>query len=185
MNDDAIGRLTSAPLFPFEGDMRLKELTPLLERELPRAGEDGRPCPRCDDPMAGVIWSNERWLVTAGPRTACPVTVFLETRAHVDLGDLTDAMSAELGVLIVRIERAVNAISDVGRVHVHRWSDGSAHLHVWFVARPVRRIELYGWGNVLWNQLLPPIDQHVHDANLAVVAAGLAKSEKPSEPAHD
>ena len=40
-----------------------------------------------------------------------------------------------------QIERAVRAVPDVGRVHIHRWSDLSAHLHLWFMARPSRRLE--------------------------------------------
>ncbi len=171
--DDADVRLTSMPLFPYEGELRRKALLPELEAEVPRNGEAGRSCHRCDDPEHGVIWGDDRWIVTAGPASANVATVFLETRAHVDLDDLDDAMAAELGVMTVRLTRAMQALPDVGRVHVHRWSDGAAHFHMWFVARPARRIELYGWGNVLWSQLLAPIDDAEHDSNLARIAAAL------------
>ena len=36
-----------------------------------------------------------------------------------------------------RVERAVLALGDVGRVHLYRWGDGGAHFHVWFVPRPL------------------------------------------------
>jgi hypothetical protein len=100
--------------------------------------------------------------------------VFLETREHVDLDGLDDDMAAEMGGLMVRVEAAVRAVPDVGRVHVHRWSDGSAHLHLWFIARPARRIEMYGWGNVLWSEVLPPVAEAEFEHNLAIVREALA-----------
>jgi diadenosine tetraphosphate (Ap4A) HIT family hydrolase len=168
--------ITAMPLFPYRGEMELKALEPLMPAELPRDGEGGRPCHRCTNPDEGVIWSNARWLVSAGAASARPVTVFLETREHVDLEHLADEMAAELGVLIVRVEAAVRAIPDVGRVHVHRWSDGSSHFHFWFMARPARQIEFYGWGNVLWPQVLAPIDDDVHARNLGIVRRELERT---------
>jgi hypothetical protein len=171
--DDADRGLTSMPLFPYEGELRRKTLMPELEAEVPRNGEAGQSCHRCEDLTRGVIWSNERWLVSAGPPSANVATVFLETRAHLDLDELDDDLAAELGTLTVRLTRAMQTLADVGRVHVHRWADGAAHFHMWFVARPARRIELYGWGNVLWSQLLPPIPQTDFDANLAAIGRAL------------
>ena len=104
-----------------------------------------------------------------------PVTVFLETREHVDLDGLSDNMAAELGVLIVRVEAAVRAVPDVGRVHVHRWSDGSAHFHFWFMAWPARQLEMYGWGNELWSEVLPPISEKRHDRNIEIVRKALER----------
>jgi diadenosine tetraphosphate (Ap4A) HIT family hydrolase len=167
---------TTWPLFPFEGEFRVKALGPPLEAELLREGEGDRPCSKCADLDAGLLWSNERWIVSAGPRRAWPVAVFLETRAHVDLDDLDDDLAAELGVLLVRVEAAVRAVPDVGRVHVHRWSDGSAHLHFWLIARPARRIEMYGWGNVMWSEVLPPVDEAVFERNLGVVRRELERT---------
>ena len=68
-----------------------------------------------------------------------------------------------------RAQRAISSIEAVGRVHVHRWGDGSEHFHVWFQGRPARRLELYGWGNVLWSQILPPLSAEETDANHTVV----------------
>ena len=62
--------------------------------------------------------------------------VILQPREHCDLGDLPPHLAGELGPLIVRVERAVDAVGEIGRVHVGRWGDGSAHLHFWFIARP-------------------------------------------------
>ena len=60
----------------------------------------------------------------------------LEPIAHHDLADLPDDRAAELGLLTVRIARAIEALPHIARAHVSRWGDGSAHLHVFFFARP-------------------------------------------------
>ena len=83
-------------------------------------------------------------------------------------------MAAEYGVLTRHLVRAIDALDRVGRVHVHRWGDGSSHFHVWFQGRPARQLELYGWGNVLWAQLLPALPAEVVTANHAQVVAAFA-----------
>ncbi len=83
-------------------------------------------------------------------------------------------MASEFGVLTWQIERAISELESVGRVHIHRWGDGSAHFHVWFQGRPARQVELYGWGNVLWSQVLAPLPADEIDANHAHVIARIA-----------
>lgn len=152
-----VARLTSIPLFPFTGELAMKPLGELLAHELVREGESpDRPCHSCgahDD----VLWHNERWKVTRMHPSANPVGVFLETVEHVDFEDFDDVLAAEYGVLTRHLEAAIRGVDAVGRVHIHRWGDGSAHFHVWFQGRPARRLELYGWGDVLWSQLLPTL----------------------------
>lgn len=166
---DPVESMVSLPLFPFEGDLRIKPLGPLLDTELPREGEHGRPCQRCDDPLGDVVWHNDRWLVSRMRPSACPVGLFLETRAHLDLDAFDEALAAELGMLTWRLEAAIASLPEVGRVHIHRWADGSAHFHQWFLARPARRLEQYGWGNELWSQLLPPLPEDILDRHRAHV----------------
>ncbi|MFF1720785.1 hypothetical protein [Streptomyces sviceus] len=50
------------------------------------------------------------------------------------LPDLPAEQTAELGPLLQRVERAVLGLDGVARVHVNRWADGTAHLHLWFLA---------------------------------------------------
>ena len=40
--------------------------------------------------------------------------------------------------MMLRVQRAVYAVGDIGNVHVCRWGDGSEHFHMWFMARPAR-----------------------------------------------
>ena len=100
--------------------------------------------------------------------------VILETRAHVDLDGLDDELAAELGPMIVRLDRAIRTIRNVGRVHVHRWGDGAEHFHVWFYARPIGSMNMLGFGMPLWEPILPRISEPEWQANLVTVARALA-----------
>jgi hypothetical protein len=117
---------------------------------------------------------DDHWRVSAGPRSGVPLQVFLETREHLDLGDLDDQRATELGLLTVRLDRAMQAIDGIGRVHASRWGDGSSHFHMWFFARPVGASHLLGFGLPMWAMTLPPTDEATWEANAAVVARALA-----------
>ena len=103
------------------------------------------------------------------------MVLILESRSHLDLGDLPNMLAAELGVMTVRLERAIRSLDGVARVHVNRWGDGSAHLHVWFLARPQGRLQLRGTFLSLWDEILPAIPDSQWRENLALVAAWLAE----------
>jgi diadenosine tetraphosphate (Ap4A) HIT family hydrolase len=175
------GRLAMPPVgewdtFPFEGDIRVRPLQPPAAEEPPRLGEDPADCWRCGHESI-ALWSDERWRVVPLDRpSGLPVIVILESRKHLDLGDLSDEMAAELGQLIVRVERAVNRVGEIGRVHVGRWGDGSVHLHVWFIARPARLLQLRTSFAAIWDDILPPTPEHIWRENLETVAAALAES---------
>jgi hypothetical protein len=178
---------TRWPSFPFEGDMRVKKLAPPVEVEPPRSGEDGSDCVACGTPDDAYIWVSERWRVRAMDRpTGLPMVLILECRSHLDLGDLPNLLAAELGVMTVRLERAIRSLDDVARVHVNRWGDGSAHLHMWFLARPYGRLQLRGTFLSLWDDILPVIPEQKWRENLSLVAAWLADfgGQAIAEPAH-
>lgn len=165
---DPVIRMQESPLFPFDGDLSLRAMTPLMHTEVVREGEGGRSCKSCDSDER-TLWSNERWKITRMTPTANPVGLFLETVDHIDFEDFDDELAADYGLLTVRLESAIRSLDSVGRVHIHRWGDGSSHFHVWFQGRPARQLELYGWGNVLWSQLAEPLPHDVVDANNAAV----------------
>jgi hypothetical protein len=178
---------TRWPSFPFEGDLRIKELAEPVAVEPPRSGEDAADCVACNTPDEAYIWVSERWRVRAMDRpTGLPMVLILECRSHLDLGDLPNLLAAELGVMTVRLERAVRSLDGVARVHVNRWGDGSAHLHMWFLARPYGRLQLRGTFLSLWDDILPVIPETQWRENLALVAAWLAEfGGRPlAEPPH-
>ncbi|WP_307872722.1 hypothetical protein [Paractinoplanes ovalisporus] len=167
---------TRWPSFPFEGDMRVKPLAAPVEVEPPRSGEDAADCVACNTPDDAYIWISERWRVRAMDRpTGLPMVLILECRSHLDIGDLPNLLAAELGVMTVRLERAIRSLDGVARVHVNRWGDGSAHLHMWFLARPYGRLQLRGTFLTLWDDILPVIPEQQWRENLALVAAWLAE----------
>jgi len=161
---DEEGRLPTPPqsewdIFPFELDsLRTRPLQPPVVPEPPRGGEGGATCRRCEDPEKNVVWSDERWVLSAfGEPLGLPFGAALMPRAHLDLGDLDERHAAELGVLTVRIDRAVDALGGIGRMHVYKWGDGGAHLHLMFLARPEGLLQLRGSNLALWEEMLPRV----------------------------
>ena len=175
----AQGSLRTPPVgewetFPFEGEVRVRALLPPVAEEPPRAGEGGVECWRCEAGDGDAIWSDERWvLAPMREPSGMPVIVILSPRGHHDMGDLPGELQGELGPLLVRIERAVATVGDVGRVHVCRWGDGGEHFHVWFIARPARLPQVKGSFVAIWDDVLPPLPEELWRANLDAVAAAL------------
>jgi diadenosine tetraphosphate (Ap4A) HIT family hydrolase len=161
--------------FPFDGDIRVRPLVAPLAAEPPRRGAGGAACWRCEAGVEDAVWHDERWLVGSLPEpSGLPVVVILYPRAHHDLDDLPPQLTAELGPMIQRVERAVRSVGEIGRVHVCRWGDGSEHLHWWFMARPARLPQLVGSFAAIWDDILPPTPADVWHANLRTVADALA-----------
>ena len=186
---DAEGRLPMPDVgdweaFPFEGDLRVRPLlpplaveAPPLAVEAPRRGEDPQECSTCTNGARDAIWSDHRWLLLARQEgSGFPLVVILCTREHVDLGELNQELAGELGALIVRIDRAINRLEGIGRVHVCRWGDGSFHFHIWFMARPARLPQVRTSLAAIWDDILPPTPAEVWRENYTIVARALAES---------
>lgn len=160
---DADGRLplpeqSMWEIFPFEHEtLTVKPLEPLTLPEPPRRGEGGDGCWRCANPEEGAAWCNERWALVPARVSRLPFAATLSPRAHLDLGDLDDAMAAELGVIAARVTRAVESLDVVGRVHLNKYGDGGAHLHAFLVARPAGMLQLRGSCLWLWEEMLPTL----------------------------
>ena len=174
----AHGALQSPPIeewetFPFVGAARPRELERPVDAETPRHGVDGVECRRCREGDEGAFWANGNWIVRALPPSGLPIVVMLETRAHHDFPELPDELAAELGPMLLRVQRAVFAVGEVGNVHVCRWGDGSEHCHVWFMARPARLPQLIGSFAAIWDDVLPPVPEDVWRENCERVRAAL------------
>lgn len=160
--------------FPFEGDLKVKPLDAPAALEPPRTGEDSADCSACAATDDKYVWVNERWRVRTMDRpTGLPMVLLLEPRSHLDLGDLSNLLAAELGVMTVRIERAIRSLDNIARVHVNRWGDGGAHLHLWFMARPYGQLQLRGSFLPMWDEILPPINEEKWREDLSHIAAWL------------
>jgi len=147
------------PIFPFETEgLRMTHLRDPVLPEPPRNGEMAEDCSTCRLPDDDFVWTDERWLVSMPVEPMSLPGVVLHSRAHLDFGDLDDEQAAEMGVRLIRIQRALATIKGVGRVHVYKWGDGGAHLHIFVVARPVGMIQLKGMFLTTWMHALPPLD---------------------------
>ena len=161
--------------WPFEGPVRPRSLEAPLDAEPPRRGAGGVDCGRCESGTDGALWFDDKWVVSPlGAPSGLPCVVLLQTRAHVDFHDLSDDLAGELGPLMLRVQRAVYAVGDIGNVHVCRWGDGGEHFHMWFMARPARIPQLIGSFAAIWDDVLPPLPETTWRANLDLVAAALA-----------
>jgi diadenosine tetraphosphate (Ap4A) HIT family hydrolase len=159
--------------WPFEGDVVPRALR-APEPEPPRDGEGDRPCTACGRPDDGYVWTSERWRLLAYEPSGLPVVVVLEPREHVDgPRDLSDAMLAEMGVMLARVERAVLAVPGIERVHILRYGEGAAHLHWWFMGRPTGLRQAASGFAMIWDDVLPTTPPDVWRANLDTVVAAL------------
>ncbi|HVE63936.1 MAG TPA: hypothetical protein VNB94_09065 [Mycobacteriales bacterium] len=163
-------------IFPFEHEtLRTKPLDPLVLPEPPRHGEDPSQCRVCARGDERAAWTDDRWmLVRFSEPLGLPFGAMLTPRAHLDLGDLDDEHAADLGLLTVRLDRAIRALGGIGRVHVNKWGDGGAHLHVMFLARPAGLLQLRGSNLSLWEEMLPRVPLDEAAEALHVVSQSLA-----------
>lgn len=172
-----LSRMTFWEIFPFEPDgLRVVPLRPAELPEPDRHGAGGVDCFNCSS-MAGVVWYDENWVlrVPAEPGGA-PLIMMLNPRAHFDLGELPDDLAAELGVRMVHVARAVEALPHTARAHVSKWGDGGEHLHVFFYARPAGFSQLRGSCLSVWDDLLPATPTAVRDADARAVVDTLVDS---------
>lgn len=169
--------ITEWDIFPFEGELLVKRLADPVLPEPPRQGEDPASCDCLARPPYGVgdLWSDDNWRLGTLPEPAGVPAYLLMPRAHHDLADLPDALAVELGLLIVRMDRVLSSVPGVGRVHVNRWGDGGAHLHIWFFVRPAGVLQLRGSCLPDWMDVLPALPRDEWDALNQYVARSLVR----------
>jgi len=115
------------------------------------------------------------WTLHNPGQTGLPGSVWLASRAHVDsFADMPADLATTFAGVCGRVERAVQALGDVGRVHLYRWGDGGAHFHVWFVPRPLGRLDMSGPRLMAWEDVLAPAtDEQIAEAGRRIAAAML------------
>jgi len=157
---------------PYAEPLTVREPGLRVIPEPPRRGEPGgEPCGLCSGDAAGAVWGDEHFTLHSPVGGSLPGTVWLASRDHVDsFCDLSPAVAQAFGPLVGRIERAILAEGDVGRVHLLRWGDGGAHFHVWFMPRPLGMLEAKNFMLPLWEDVLP----NVSDEELRVAAERIA-----------
>jgi diadenosine tetraphosphate (Ap4A) HIT family hydrolase len=174
----AIDEMPGWDVFPFELDsLRIKPLQPLAESEPARHGEDPADCWCARPPDPGRdesrVWRNERWTLHLDSSMRLPIGLTLGPARHCDLDTVPDELAGEMGRLIVAVSAAVEALPSVGRVQLLKIGDGGAHLHLFFLARPARMLQLRGSPLLDWEENLPTVPLEVTRANAEFVARRL------------
>lgn len=153
----------------------MRPLQEMLVPEEPRRGEDDpSECPSCH-PSEHTLWADEHWQVRGGwDASGLPFMAAISPVEHWLLEDAPIEVLAGLGPVMQRISEAVKQLPEVARCHFARWNDGSAHLHLWALARPAGMMQGRGAVLAFWDDLLPPIPAVELHANLDLVARALA-----------
>ena len=76
-----------------------------------------------------------------------------------------------------RLHNAMLALPNAGRVHLGKWGDGSAHLHVLAMVRPARLPQVIGSFAVEWDDILPKVPEDVWQREVDEVVAVMANAE--------
>jgi diadenosine tetraphosphate (Ap4A) HIT family hydrolase len=159
---------------PYAEPLRFIEPAARVIPEPARPGDPGgEPCRIC--PQDDGIWSDRNWVLHNPASGSLPGTVWLASRLHVDsFCDLPGELAADFGGLVGRVERAIQSLGDIGRVHLYRWGDGVAHFHVWFMPRPLGMLEASKHMLPLWEDRLPPASVDDFAAAGKSIAAALS-----------
>jgi diadenosine tetraphosphate (Ap4A) HIT family hydrolase len=174
------GRLPMPPshewdIFPWEGEMAPKVVQPPVEAEEPRWGEGGKPCSCENGEPENMIWRNDRWAVTSRDEpSGLPLVLTLQPLEHLDFSDMDDDLAAEYGKVSNWLHRIMAGLPNIGRVHVCKWGDGGAHMHVSFFARTARLTTVLGSPAMEWDEVLPPVPEDIWRADLHEVARKMA-----------
>jgi diadenosine tetraphosphate (Ap4A) HIT family hydrolase len=160
---------------PYAGPLTLVDPADLVVPEPPRRGEEGgEPCFPCSaDSGTNLIWSDDTWTLHNPGQTSLLGSVWLASRVHVDsFADMPAEVGTPFAGVCGRVERAVLSLGGIGRVHLYRWGDGGAHFHVWFVPRPLGRLDMSGHVLPLWEDVMPAAsEEEITEAGRRIAAA--------------
>ena len=162
---------------PYAAPLTLVDPAEPVVPEPPRRGEPGgeRCFPCSADSEHNRIWADDVWTLHNPGQTALLGSVWLASRVHADsFADLPPATAATFGEVCGRVERALLALGGVGRVHLYRWGDGGAHFHVWFVPRPLGRLDMAGHHLMAWEDVMEPASEADILATGRRIAAAMA-----------
>lgn len=176
----AVEEMPGWDIFPFEIEsLRYKPLHDPAP-EPPRRGEDPATCWCAGDGAAPVqdhervVWADERWRLVYDDQTQLPCLLVLQPRTHCDLPSVPDDLASQMGRLEVAVAAGVESLPSVGRVHLAKWGDGGAHLHLVFLGRPAEMLQLRGSPLLDWAESMPLVPREVLRANAIHVAEQVA-----------
>ncbi len=133
-------------------------------------------CPECARATTDrVVWEDEYWILSRAEHPdSVAAALLLQTREHSRVGQLDDELASQFGRISNRLVRIIENLPHIGRVHVARWGDGGAHLHVWFFARTRGLMPVLGSPAAEWDDIIPPGAEDVWRHDLHTVATKLS-----------
>ena len=170
-----LGGMAGWEVFPFEREgLRARPLTEYAvpEPDRRKAPEDCKTCTALDRPEL-VLHTGERLAVIRPGGTNLPFVANVVSRRHELLDDLDDDGHAEMGRLVGRTYAALRALDGIGNVHVNKWENGTGHLSVTLLARPLGVLQLRGSNLAAWADMLPATPREELDARAGQVRAAL------------
>lgn len=169
--------LTTFETFPFDGQLSPRQLAPPVDTEPARNGEGGADCHTCSTPREQRLWSDDHWWLELYEPSPFRGVVLLGPHEHVEsIGQLPDPLAQQFGPKVAQVQRAIETLGDIGRVHVNVWGDGGAHLHIWFYPRPYGQLQLRGTFLPVWGLILPDLPTEVTRTAGERIAAAMETS---------
>jgi hypothetical protein len=174
-----LGGMVDWEVFPFEREgLRPRPLVDYADPEPDRrkAPADCKTCTALGrDDL--VLHTGERLAVIRPGGTSLPFVANVVSRTHEVLDALDDDGHVELGRLIGRTYAALRALDGVGNVHVNKWENGTGHLSVTLLARPLGVLQLRGSNLPVWADMLPPTPAEELEARAELVRAALGSAD--------
>jgi hypothetical protein len=171
-----LGAMAAWEVFPFEREgLRVRPLTEYADPE-PDRRKPATDCKTCAalERADLVLHTGERLGVIRPGGANLPFVANIVSRSHEPLDDLDDDGHVELGRLVGRTYAALRALEGIGNVHVNKWENGTGHLSVTLLARPLGVLQLRGSNLAAWADLLPPTPAAELEARGDQVRAALA-----------
>lgn len=171
-----LGNMSTWDVFPYQREgLQARALTEYADPEPDRRKEPGD-CKTCAALGRAelVLHTGDRLAVIRPEGCNLPFVANIVSRAHEPLDDLDDDGHVELGRLIGRTYAAVRSVDGIGNVHINKWENGTGHLSVTFLARPLGVLQLRGSNLAAWADLLPPTPAAELAARAEQVRAALA-----------
>jgi len=173
-----LGPMASWEVFPFEQEgLRARPLSDVRvpEPDRRKAPEDCKSCTALGRDHL-VLHRGDRLAVVRPASASLPFVANVVSQHHEPLDDLDDDGHVELGRLIGRTYAARRALDGIGNVHVNKWENGTGHLSVTLLARPLGVLQLRGSNLAAWADMLPPTPPAELDARAERVRAALSAS---------
>jgi hypothetical protein len=171
-----LGAMAGWEVFPFEREgLRARPLTEYAvpEPDRRKTPADCKTCAALGRPEL-VLHTGDRLAVIRPGGTNLPFVANVVSRDHELLDDLDDDGHVELGRLVGRTYAAVKALDGIGNVHVNKWENGTGHLSVTLLARPLGVLQLRGSNLAAWADMLPPTPAAELEARAGQVREALA-----------